>query len=186
MWFQHLWLAAIRSIISRTSMWMGEPINFLLFSLLFRYYLDFFKKSTKWEVNIRDQSKFTGFLGRVLGKICLKKSLRPPFFNRKKVFAPLIFYEKKLSPPFFGWKKSLRPPDFFRKKLFAPLFYFSQKQPYLKSWKRLNVFVVCIILQWTHLSHLTQHRLLFGFFWKMKSCISKFCSKKSLHRLIFF
>ena len=35
---------------------------------------------------IRDRSKFTGYLGRVLGKICLKK-------------IPLIFFQKKSSPP---------------------------------------------------------------------------------------
>ena len=29
---------------------------------------------------IRDRSKFTGYLGRVLGKICLKKKYSPPFF----------------------------------------------------------------------------------------------------------
>ena len=50
---------------------------------------------------LRDRSKFTGYIGRVLGKICLKKSLRPPFSSRKKVFAPLIFSEKKSSAPFF-------------------------------------------------------------------------------------
>ena len=50
---------------------------------------------------VKDRSKFTGYLGRGLGKICLKKSLRPRFFSRKKVFAPLIFSEKKSSPPFF-------------------------------------------------------------------------------------
>ena len=51
---------------------------------------------------LRDRSKFTGYLGRVLGKICLKNSVRPPFFSRKKVFAPLIFSEKKSLPPFFS------------------------------------------------------------------------------------
>ena len=61
-----------------------------------------------------------------------EKSLRP-LFQSKKVFAPLIFSEKKSSSPFFQLKKTLRPPNFFRKKLFAPLFYCSQKQPYLKS-----------------------------------------------------
>ena len=32
----------------------------------------------------------------------------PPFFSRKKIFAPLIFFEKTLSPLFFS-KKCLRP-----------------------------------------------------------------------------
>ena len=57
-----------------------------------------------WVLNrasFRDRSKFTGYLGRVLGKICLKKSRRPPFLSLKKVFAPLIFSKKKSSPPFF-------------------------------------------------------------------------------------
>ena len=43
-------------------------------------------------VFIRDQSKFTVYLGRVLGKICLKKSLRTPYF----------FLKKSLRPPFFS------------------------------------------------------------------------------------
>ena len=30
-------------------------------------------------VLLRDQSKFTGYLGRVLGKICLKKVFAPLF-----------------------------------------------------------------------------------------------------------
>ena len=34
--------------------------------------------------SLRDRSKFTGYLGRVSEKICLKKSLRPPFFGQKK------------------------------------------------------------------------------------------------------
>ena len=34
---------------------------------------------------IRDRSKFTGYLGRVLGKICLKKFLRPPFLVEKSL-----------------------------------------------------------------------------------------------------
>ena len=45
-------------------------------------------------------------------------------------------------------------------KSLRPLFYFSQKQPYLKLWKRFNVFFVCIIRHLTHSSHLTQYRLL--------------------------
>ena len=31
---------------------------------------------------VRDRSKFTGYLGRVLGKICLKKSFRPLFLSK--------------------------------------------------------------------------------------------------------
>ena len=86
----------------------------------------------------RDRSKFTGYLGRVLGK------------NPR----PLIFSGKKSSPPFFSWKKSLPPNIFFRKttidyflifkngffekwsigfsnftvkKIFAPLIFFEKK-----------------------------------------------------------
>ena len=50
---------------------------------------------------LRDRSKFTGYLGRVLGKICLKKSLRPPYFSRKKNLRPPYFFEKKSSSPLF-------------------------------------------------------------------------------------
>ena len=35
-----------------------------------------------------DTSKFTGYLGRVLGK-CVWKSLRPPYFFWKNIFSPL-------------------------------------------------------------------------------------------------
>ena len=52
--------------------------------------------------NLRDRSKFTGYLGRVLGKICLKKSLRPLFLVEKKSSPPLFFLKKSLRPPFFG------------------------------------------------------------------------------------
>ena len=40
---------------------------------------------TEHHHTVRDRSKFIGYLGRVLGKIC------PPFLSRKKVFAPLFF-----------------------------------------------------------------------------------------------
>ena len=82
----------------------------------------------------RDRSKFTGYLGRVLGKI------RPLFFSRKKS-SPLIFSEKKSLRPLLQLKKCFRPLIFFSKKLFTPLiffrkklfapFSFSQKQPHL-------------------------------------------------------
>ena len=62
------------------------------------------------DATIRDRSKFTGYLGRVLGKICLKKSLRPLFLVEKKSSPPFLvekslrpyFSEKKSSPPFFS------------------------------------------------------------------------------------
>ena len=94
-------------------------------------------------------SKFTGYLCRVLGKICVKKSVRPPFCYSKK---------------------SLRPPNFLRKKLLAPLFDFFSKQPDVKFWKPISVFVVCIISQWTHSSHLPLNFFIFknGFVWKIE------------------
>ena len=39
---------------------------------------------------LRDRSKFTGYLGRVLGKICLKKSLRPPLSFLLKTALPKV------------------------------------------------------------------------------------------------
>ena len=53
-----------------------------------------------------ERSKFTGYLGRVVGisalfRLCMKKS-SPPFL-----------VEKKSSPPFFSKKKSLRPLSMF-------------------------------------------------------------------------
>ena len=51
---------------------------------------------------VRDWSKFTGYLGRVLGKICLKNLIfsqkkYPPLFLVKKSLRPLIFFEKNSS-----------------------------------------------------------------------------------------
>ena len=69
-------------------------------------------------------------------------------------FKTFIFSEKKSPPPFF---------------------YFSQKQPYLTSWKRLNVFSVCIIRQLTHSSHLSQKNR--KQLWKLHCyCSRKLCS----------
>ena len=59
----------------------------------------------------RDRSKITGYLGRVLGKISLKRSLRPPIFSWKKVFAPLFVSEKKSSPP-CRWSRPGYPINF--------------------------------------------------------------------------
>ena len=56
--------------------------------------------SPQLQEGVRDRSKFTGYLGRVLGKICLKKS-RPPFFTQKKVVTSLIFLKKILHPFIF-------------------------------------------------------------------------------------
>ena len=49
----------------------------------------------------RDRSKFTRYLGQVLGKLVWKKVFVSPFLVEKKVFAPLIFPKKNSSPPFF-------------------------------------------------------------------------------------
>ena len=59
--------------------------------------------------HLRNRSKFTGCLGRFLGKICLKK-----------VSAPLIFFEKSVHPLIY-FRKKVFTPYFFRKKVFAPL-----------------------------------------------------------------
>ena len=48
------------------------------------------RKSKKF---FRDRSKFTGYIGRVLGKICLKKSSSPLFFLIKSL-RPLYLVEK--------------------------------------------------------------------------------------------
>ena len=50
----------------------------------------------RYRLSFKDRSKFTGYLGRVLGKIYLKK-----------VFAPLFLDEKKSSPPFLFFPNSL-------------------------------------------------------------------------------
>ena len=54
-----------------------------------------------YSVKVRDRSKLTGYIGRVLGKICLKQSLRPPNF----------FFEKKSSPP-CRWSRPGYPINF--------------------------------------------------------------------------
>ena len=54
---------------------------------------------------IRDQSKFTGYLRRVL-----EKSLRPPLFFLKKVFASLFFISKKSLRPLIIFEKKSSPP----------------------------------------------------------------------------
>ena len=83
-------------------------------------YLDLFQQRIpellEMVVNLSDdevweRSTFTGYLGRVLGRICLKKVSAPLFFL-KKVSAPLFFSEK-----------SLRPLIFSEKKVFAPFFF---------------------------------------------------------------
>ena len=72
-----------------------------------------------------DQSKVTGYLGRVFGKICLKRNTSPPFFTQKSL-RPI---KKTLNPPFhigyfckkksciikFCSEKKSTPAIFFRK-----------------------------------------------------------------------
>ena len=60
----------------------------------------------------RDRSKFTGYLGRVLEKIYLKKVFAPLSFS-KKVFAPLIFFEKSLRLPLLRLPKVLKTTKMF-------------------------------------------------------------------------
>ena len=50
---------------------------------------------------IRDRSKFTGYLGRVLGKNSPEKKSSPPFFWSKKKSSPPLFFLKKVFAPFF-------------------------------------------------------------------------------------
>ena len=57
---------------------------------------------------VRDQSKFTGYLGRGLRKIYRKKSLRP-LFKVEKFPRPPFFSEKSLHPLFLVEKKSSPP-----------------------------------------------------------------------------
>ena len=69
---------------------------------------------------VRDRSKFTRYLGRVLRKMCLKKVFAPYFLSRK-VFAPLLILKKKLSPP---------PPYIYsQNSLFYRMFYAAMNTP---------------------------------------------------------
>ena len=78
----------------------------------------------------RDRSKFTGYLGRFLGKFVSKKSLRPPpFFIRKKFFVPFYFLRKSLCPSFLSWNKVFAPIILSEKKNLSPVFIFFQNQP---------------------------------------------------------
>ena len=116
---------------------------------------------------LRDRSKFTGYLGRVLGKICLKKSLRPPYFFWKKVFASLFLDKKSLRPLIFSEKKTLSNPFYF-------LYHTSIKYGYE------NHFMYSLdvsIRQWTHQSHLTQQIFIFDLrVWGWGRCFPNRCS----------
>ena len=99
---------------------------------------EYWEQLRPWDLPclIRDRSKSTGYLGRVLGKICLRK-VSAPLFTRQKVFVPLIFSEKKnLCPLSLIEKKSLRPLHFFRQKLLAPFFIsFAKNSPICQEMK---------------------------------------------------
>ena len=66
--------------------------------------------STDWFL-VRDQSKFTGYLDRVLGKICLKKVFAP-FFRKNTLIPPFNLLPK---PSFCacGRRRSMTPDFFF-------------------------------------------------------------------------
>ena len=120
---------------------------------------------------IRDRTNFSGYLGRALGKICLKKSLRP-----------LIFSERKSSPPpLFFQKKCLRPPDFFRKKNsslsylpkpaigYEKQFMYVLYVPYANEHTRVT---------WPNIAYILTSEM--HLFWKMKFWFFKILEKKSL------
>ena len=76
----------------------------------------------------------------------------------------------------------MRSYFFSKEKLLVPIFSFFPKQPYIELWKPLNVFIVCIMLQWTHPSHLTQQSFLVSLtvFWKLTFWFSKCWSRKKV------
>ena len=107
--------------------------------LFFHFFVYSFQRKSQVGSTIRDRSNFSGYLRRVLGKICLKKSLRPLFLVEKKSSPPYFFLKKSLRPPIFSWKKVFAPPNFFRINS-SPPFLFLQKTALpkviwrMKSW----------------------------------------------------
>ena len=81
----------------------GSTKNNLLSVLLWYLYTEnhyFARQISRVKIGrLRDRSKFMGYIGQVLEKICLKKSL------------PLVFFEEKSSLPDFFRKKSSPPVD---------------------------------------------------------------------------
>ena len=65
-------------------------------------------------------SKFTGYPGRVLGKMYLKKGFRPPLSRKKSL--PIYFFWKKVFTPVCIDLSLFSPPKIFRKKYIAPVF----------------------------------------------------------------
>ena len=81
----------------------------------------------------KDRSKFTGYVGRVSGKISLEKSLHLSLLVQKSP-RPLIFSKRKSCPPYFFRKE---------KELLAPVFI-SSKNSLIQNYE---IHFVCIILQ---------------------------------------
>ena len=112
-----------------------------------------------FDPSLRDRSKFTAYLGQVLGKIQVKKvsffviekSLRPLIFS-KKTFSPLFLVEKNSSPPFLKkvsallilLEKKSAPPFFFSKKVLAPSFNISSKNSNMQSHENQSMYFNCM------------------------------------------
>ena len=77
---------------------------------------------------LRDRTKFTGYLSPGFGKELSEKKTSSPFFSRKKSL-PIIFSKIKTVRPHFLVEKSSRPPYFSRKKTLVPLSFSSKTQP---------------------------------------------------------
>ena len=100
---------------------------------------------TAGKVWIRDRSKFTGYLGRILGKICPKKVFAPFLFSSQTSYETHCMHLLYLScanehtwPNIFDlqkwlfWrmkssKKSTGPLFYSKKKIFTPYFFFRKK-----------------------------------------------------------
>ena len=108
-------------------------------------------------------AEFTGYLGRVLRKIRLKKVSAP--FLSKKLFAPPNFFRQKFRPFFISPKNSL-------------------------THENDSMYCCLIIRQLTHPSHLTQYRLLYdlqnGFIEKWNLRFLNFVVKKVFTPPLFF
>ena len=133
----------------------------------------------------RDRSKFTGYIGSDLVKICLKKS--PPPVVEKRLRPRLFFAKKNSQPPFLiscqnslyrvtktegqiTYRFNVRDFSSFKEISAKGVRYFwfligISRVEFLMSDLPLDenhfmFFIVCIMLQWTHPSHLTQPNLI--------------------------
>ena len=77
-----------------------------------------YESNVRLELMLRDQSKFTRYLGQILGKIYLKKV---PFFLSKNIYAPCV------------WPQARHLINF-------PLIYFIYLFIYVALWKHDNHF----------------------------------------------